>query len=877
MLSLYSSADSVLKNYIEPLSSTVVEPHVPKRGKGRPPKEKNTLAGSRNRFELLNSIDEAPPSQDAPQRKIRIASKGVDELKKNFELSIIQISDQIITVKGNHNGLSFVLSAIYGSNDYVNRRNLWLNLHDLDRGFGYLPWILGGDFNITLHPNESSDYELLCPFSFPDMKEFQSVTQDHDLHDHPFFGPLFTWSNKQTDSYLARKLDRILINSNWANSFPSSFVEFLSPGVSDHCMGIIWLTKDTPSDRPKPFKFFNFWTLHPNFLKVIEQSWQITFQGLDTIDKELQVQQELHNFEEVELLFLKKKAKIHWIKDGDKCSNFFHYVVAVKNKKDTIRMLTDDQGTRLETFDAMSSEVIDFFSNLIGKVDPMVKGGNLQFLKELLNYSISTETDSSLTKPVTSEEIKEAVFDQVTKPVTSEEIKEAVFDQGNNKAPGPDGYSPQFFKHSWPIIGEDVVAAIKHFFHHSTMLHAFNATTIILVPKIHNPSKVKDFRPISCCSVIYKVVSKILVKRLSGLLLDIISLNQTVFIKGISIVENTILAQELVKGYNKKNISPRCSLKIDLQKAFDILHWGFISSVLRALNLPQQFIFWIEACFTDARFSIAFNGSLIWYFKGARGIRQGDPLSPLLFVISMNVLSRLLNLAAAKNLISFHPKYKRIGLTHLSFADDLMIFCKGNVDSIIGVISVLEQFYEMSGLNLNASKCVFFSAGISSRNVELIQQITGFQPGTLPLRWKIGAYQSSVVQPNYWCRQFLLPHLVINKIEQLCCRFFWKGNDKSATGARVAWLKAYVLKGKELWQMKAGRSLSWSFRKILKLRTEAHPILQNGALSVRQIWKEIRMKEDKVPWHSLIWFPQNIPKLSLIAWMVVIDRLPTCD
>ncbi|XP_039007104.1 uncharacterized protein LOC120134738 [Hibiscus syriacus] len=559
-----SSVDSVLKNYIEPLSSTVVEPHIPKRGKGRPPKEKNTLVGSMNRFELLNSIDEAP--------LVKMPLKEKSELLPRVLLNWI---------------------------------NLWLNLHDLDRGFGRLPWILGGDFNFTLHPNESSDYELLCPFSSPDMKEFQFVTQYLDLHDHPFFGPLFTWSNKQTDSYLARKLDRILINSNWANSFSFSFVEFLSPGVSNHRMGIIWFIKDTPSDRPKLFKFFNFWTRHPNFLKVVEQSWQIAFQGVDTIDKELQVQQELHNLEEVELLFLKQKAKIHWIKDGDKCSNFFHSAVAVKNKIYTIRMLIDDQGTRLETFDAMSSEVIDFFSNLIGKVDPMVKGENLQFLKELLNY-ISTETDSSLTKPV-----------------TSEEIKEAIFDQGNNKAPGPDGYSPQFFKHSWPIIGEDMVAAIKHFFHHSTMLPAFNATTIVLVPKIPNPSKVKDFKPISCCSVIYKTISKILVKRLS-------------------------------------------------------------------------------ACFTDARFSIAFNGSLIGYFKGARGIRQGDPLSPLLYVISMNVLSRLLNLAAAKNLISFHPKCKRICLTHLSFADDLMIFCKGNVDSVIGVISVLEQFYEMSGLNLNA-------------------------------------------------------------------------------------------------------------------------------------------------------------------------------
>ncbi|XP_038991297.1 uncharacterized protein LOC120114449 [Hibiscus syriacus] len=835
---------------------------VPKRDRERPSKEKVDCAGSSNRFKLLSSIEEVPLVKMSLKGKLELLQKewlnlgfnhplkqdkvllrasqnNVDILclletrvkvdkskdifhsklinwnvssnydfannrriwilwKKNIDLSTIQVSDQIISVKGQFLGQSFVLSAVYGSNDNITRRQLWQHIQDLERTIGHLPWILGGDFNIILQPNESSNHELLCPFSTTEMKDFQDLSQDLDLHDHPFIGPLLTWSNKQTENYLDKKLDRVLINSNWVNNFQNPFVEFLPPGVSDHCMASVRFSKDNPINKPKPFKFFYFWTSHPNYLTEIENSWQTLFQGNpmqilfhklkhlksslknlnsscfsdissriklkrlelenqqllslkgeNLIEKELQIQHELRNLEEAELTFLKQKAK----------------------------------GNRLESFDTMSSEVLYFFTKLLEAADLKVNVPGPQFFTDFLKCTLPSTISSCLTKDI-----------------TSQEIKEAFFGQGNDKAPGPDGYTPLFFKSAWHIIGEDIVAAIKYFFHHTFLLPAFNATTLALIPKIPNPCKVKDFRSIACCTVIYKAITKILVQRLSCFIPDLISLNQTVFIKGMSIVDNTLFAQELVRGYGRKAISPRCSMKIDLQKAFDTLHWGFLSYVLRALNIPIKFINWVEACFTEARFSISFNGTLIGYFKGARGIRQGDPLSPILYVISMNVLSRILNLAAEKGLFSFHPKCKIIGLTHLSFADDLLIFCKGNVDSVIGVISVLDQFYGVYGLNLNASKCSFFCAGISPNNIDHIKKAIGFQHGLLSVKYLgrlelIRAVLFSIA--NYWCRQLMLPYSIISKIEQLCSRFFWKGSDKSASGEGslwVAWIHTYVLK-----------------------------------------------------------------------------------
>ncbi|XP_039031366.1 uncharacterized protein LOC120166048 [Hibiscus syriacus] len=111
------------------------------------------------------------------------------------------------------------------------------------------------------------------------MNDFQELVQELSLFDHPFFGPTYTWSNKQKDTFLARKLDRVLINPPWATSFLNSFIEFTAPGPSDHCMPLTWINKEIKINRPKPFKFFNFWSKHPNFLEHVLHSWQKPSQG----------------------------------------------------------------------------------------------------------------------------------------------------------------------------------------------------------------------------------------------------------------------------------------------------------------------------------------------------------------------------------------------------------------------------------------------------------------------------------------------------------------------------------------------------------------------------------------------------------------------
>ena len=152
------------------------------------------------------------------------------------------------------------------------------------------------------------------------------------------------------------------------------------------------------------------------------------------------------------------------------------------------------------------------------------------------------------------------------------------------------------------------------------------------------------------------------------------------------------MATELVQGYNWKNITKRSILKVDLKKAFDSINWSFIFLILRALCFPDSYINLISQCITTTRFSVAVNGELGGYFKGARGLRQGDPLSPYLYVLAMEVLGQMLNKNYSTGLIGYHPLASDPVVTHLAFADDIMIFFDGAQGSLQQIVCTLDSF-----------------------------------------------------------------------------------------------------------------------------------------------------------------------------------------
>ena len=192
-----------------------------------------------------------------------------------------------------------------------------------------------------------------------------------------------------------------------------------------------------------------------------------------------------------------------------------------------------------------------------------------------------------------------------------------------------------------------------------------------------------DFRPISCCFVFYKCISKILVGRIRNFLGTIVSENQSAFIPGRSIVDNILLSQELVRGYHLNRGFPRCALKVDIQKAYDTVNWQFLQVILVQFGFHPIMISWIMKCVTTPSFMVSINGEFHGYFEGKRGLRQGCPLSPYLFTLVMEVFDLMLQRNISKSArFKYHWRCMEQKLTHLCFADDLMIFCYGNKSSI---------------------------------------------------------------------------------------------------------------------------------------------------------------------------------------------------
>ncbi|KAL1220384.1 Secreted RxLR effector protein 78 [Cardamine amara subsp. amara] len=215
-----------------------------------------------------------------------------------------------------------------------------------------------------------------------------------------------------------------------------------------------------------------------------------------------------------------------------------------------------------------------------------------------------------------------------------------------NKSPWPDGFTCEFFKEAWQIVGKDVVVAVQSFFVKGFLPKGLNTTILALIPKKFQSESMKDYQPISCCNVIYKVISKILANRLKQVLPKFISPNQSAFVKGHLLMENVLLPSELVKNYDKDTILGRCAVKIDISKAFDSVQWPFLLSTLKVLGFPEKYIHWLKLYFTTASFSVQVNGELAGFFRSKRGLRQGCSLSPYLFVICMHVLSKMLDKAA---------------------------------------------------------------------------------------------------------------------------------------------------------------------------------------------------------------------------------------
>ena len=269
-----------------------------------------------------------------------------------------------------------------------------------------------------------------------------------------------------------------------------------------------------------------------------------------------------------------------------------------------------------------------------------------------------------------------------------EEVELALKQMAPLKAPGPNGMPPIFFQKFWNTVVDDVVEAILSCLNSRTILPGLNHTFISLIPKVKSPEYVTEFRPITLCNILYQLVSKVLANKLRKVLPHIISDFQSAFQSGKALSDNILVAFELLHHMKRRKSGKtrHMALKLDMSKAYDRLEWIFLQWIMEKMGFHPRWVGWIMECIKSVTYSVLINGEPKGHIVPMRGIRQGNPLSPYLFLLCSEGLNGLIEQAVSDrhiegfSLCKHDPK-----ISHLFFTNDSLLFCRAWVDDVLKI------------------------------------------------------------------------------------------------------------------------------------------------------------------------------------------------
>ena len=410
-----------------------------------------------------------------------------------------------------------------------------------------------GDFNEIISPSEHSSADHST--STRGMCDFRECLQQCSLSDLQYSGNTFTWSN----SSVSKKLDRVLYNEEWLESFPESIAVFGKPGISDHSPCCTFLDQFKPPQK-RPFRFFAHLNSHPDFQELVRYVWnslpflgskqlkemkpfirafnkenyseiekpvqeafdhltdcqQVSLSAPSSLvaDAERSAHARWYGLAKAEDKFLRQRSRVQWSVDGDEGTAFFHRANRARQSQNHIHFLLGDDGRVIDSLEGIKSHAVNNFQNLLGGANASTTC-TPDDIASIMQVRCSAEAITSLAAPFTDLD-NEKAFLSLPK----------------NKSPGPDGYPAEFFTGNWKVVGRDLIAAVKEFLSTGELLQQWNATLLILVPKKTNANKITEFRPIACCNKVYKVALKLLANRLKDHLPTLISSSQSAFVPG---------------------------------------------------------------------------------------------------------------------------------------------------------------------------------------------------------------------------------------------------------------------------------------------------------------------------------------------------------
>ena len=315
-----------------------------------------------------------------------------------------------------------------------------------------------------------------------------------------------------------------------------------------------------------------------------------------------QLRDEIQVLKNREEAMWQQRSHTDWLKGGDQSRRYFHCRSNQRNKCNFILGFEDDNGEWTEDEGRMGELVEEYFSNIFSTSNPSC----FDDILEGISPTVTDDMNTSLNREYTAAEVIQALHQMA--PLT---------------APGPDGRFPIFYKSFWHIMGGDITNAVLAALNSGIIPDSINTTFISLIPKIQNLKKVSDFRPISLFSVFYKLISKVLVKRLKLVLPYVVSDSQSAFLSGRLITDNVLVAFETLHYLKRKTQGKLgfMALKLDMSKAYDRVEWVFFEKVMRHLGFRGKMVATIMSCIRFVSYSVLLNGTPVGNIKPSRGLR----------------------------------------------------------------------------------------------------------------------------------------------------------------------------------------------------------------------------------------------------------------
>ena len=380
----------------------------------------------------------------------------------------------------------------------------------------------------------------------------------------------------------------------------------------------------------------------------------------------------------IEGVILRSKAK--WIAEGEKITKYFCNLEKRNYISKRMTKLSKGEVTITDP-NEIKAEVQNFYENLY---------------KQNNNIEDCVISDLLKDQPKLSSEESESLEGEIT----LDEASIALKGMNNGKSPGSDGFGPEFFKFFWKDLGPLVVRALNEAFREGELSSTQKQGLIICIPKEDKPREyIKNWRPISLLNTVYKIGSSCIANRIKTVLPLLVNEDQTGFIAKRYIGDNIRLIYDLMRYLDIKNI-PGLMLSLDFEKAFDSLDWGFMFKALKSFGFGYDICKWISTFYKDIKSTVIVNGQCTSWFSVNRGCRQGDPISPYLFVLSVEILAII---------IRENKNIKGIFIDDIEhkisqFADDAQLLNNGDERTFIETINVIHKFGKLSGLFLNTEK-----------------------------------------------------------------------------------------------------------------------------------------------------------------------------